>query len=69
MTNKIDKLGGEWGVYEVGHTPYRTDEVHVVPRHDDFSHVFTDGCECEPECRQKSMTDLPVYVHKVVYYN
>lgn len=67
--DEIDDIEAGWGVYEVGYTLYETEEVHVIPHFDDLPHTFTSECECEPEYRQESDMDLPVYVHKVVYYN
>lgn len=62
----------EWDVYEVGYTPHRVDEVHVIPHNDDLPHTFTKKCACEPDLGQDLDQDsagLPVYIHNVVYYN
>lgn len=67
--DEFDDSGAGWGVCEVGRTPYGAEEVHVIPHYGDLPHTFTSKCECEPEHRQDSDMDLPVYVHKVVYYN
>ena len=69
MMGELDDIEAGWGVYEVGRTPYGTEEVHVVPRYGDLPHTFTRKCECEPEHIQERDIDLPVYVHNVVYYN
>lgn len=69
MMGEFDDIEAGWDVYEVGRTPYETEEVHVVPRYGDLPHTFTRKCECEPEHIQESDIDLPVYVHSVVYYN
>ena len=69
MMAEFDGIEAGWGVYEVGRTPHETEEVHVIPYYGDLPHVFTSKCACEPEHRQESDIDLPVHVHKVVYYN
>lgn len=69
MMDEFDDIETGWGVYEVGCTPYEIEEVHVIPHYGDLPHTFTSKCECQPEHRQESDMDLPVYVHKVVYYN
>ena len=69
MMDEFDGIEAGWGVYDVGCTPYGPEEVHVIPYYGDLPHVFTSKCACEPEHRQESDIDLPVYVHKVVYYN
>lgn len=56
-------MNEEWGVYE------RVDSVHVIPQHDDLHHLLTQFCLCEPNMHQDEDMDLPVYIHKVVYYN
>lgn len=69
MMDEFDDIEAGCGVYEVGRTPYEIEELHVIPHYGDLPHMFNGKCACEPECRQESDMDLPVYVHRAVYYN